>query len=356
MSAPPAKKFTEEKAPRGGDEARSFEYFKPQKRRASQYEDVTIDTQPSPLRHMNRGWLVSFEDGRGTWDEGSTKIKSTDWFEFRDPGQMWERNFYQAGAGYERQIEGAVRAATDDGLFADYSEEWVEFLRRNLQIPAFVEHGLWLATATIARDCLSDSVAHAVVMQASLKQRLAQSIVLYALDLEPHFGELPTDQAKQRFLHDPTWQPTRAFLEELRVPSDWMEVLIASNLCFEPLVGVLIRRELGIRAAAANGDTVTPTVARVGQQEWKWISDWTAELVRFLIEDEIHGDANRELISGWVEKWMPKAREAAEALSGMAGELPIEIPFEAALERVLGDAEKFHAGLGLNEAVAGVNS
>ncbi len=47
--------------------------------------------------------------------------------------------------------------------------------------------------------------------------------------------------------------------------------MIAANLCFEPIVGTLIRRELGTRAAAANGDTVTPVLARVATQEWEWI-------------------------------------------------------------------------------------
>ena len=39
-------------------------------------------------------------------------------------------------------------------------------------------------------------------------------------------------------------------------------MIVAANLCFEPVVGTLIRRELGTRAAAASGDTVTPVLAR----------------------------------------------------------------------------------------------
>jgi hypothetical protein len=286
MSAPPAKKFTREEEPtRGADELRSFQYFTPAKRRASLYEDVTCDTQPSIHRHMQRDWLVSFEDGRGTWDDSSTAIRCTDWYAFRDPGAHWERTFYQVGSGYEKQIEGAVGGAGADRLFEDFDPEWVEFLRANLQVPAYVEQGLWLSGAVIQRDCLSDSIAHAVTFQASLKQRLAQAIVLYAMDLEPHFGEFPTAAAQERFLTDPRWQPVRAYLEKLRATRDWMEVIVAMNLCFEPTVGVFIRRELGIRAASANGDTVTPAIARTGQLEWGWIAGWTAELINLLLAD-----------------------------------------------------------------------
>ena len=52
-------------------------------------------------------------------------------------------------------------------------------------------------------------------------------------------------------------------------------MIVAANLCFEPIVGTLMRRELGIRAAAANGDTVTPVLARVATQEWEWARAWS---------------------------------------------------------------------------------
>ena len=57
--------------------------------------------------------------------------------------------------------------------------------------------------------------------------------------------------------------------------------VIAANVCFEPIVGTLLRRELGIRAAAASGDTVTPVLARVEMQEWEWARAWTIAFVRF---------------------------------------------------------------------------
>jgi propane monooxygenase small subunit len=348
VSTPPGKTVSDDGGrARLDDSMRAFEYFTPARRRASLYEDVTIDTQPSVHRHMDRGWPVSFEDGRGTWSDDSTAIRSQDWFAFRDPGQEWERSFYQAGAGYERQIENAVRSANADRLFDDFSPEWAVFLRSNLQVPAYVEHGLWLATATIARDCLSDSITHCVVLQSAIKQRLAQSIVLYALDLEPYLGDLPIAAAKERFLTHAAWQPARRLLEELRTIDDWMELLVAANVCFEPVVGVLIRRELGIRAATANGDSVTPVIARAGQLEWAWVAGWTAELMRFVIADTQHGAANRGCIERWTARWMPEAHAAAEAIGGIVEELPIGIPFSSALERIRRDTGRWLGDMGL---------
>ena len=282
----------------GGRRERDFAWYTPAKRRASLYEDVTIDTQPSVHRHLRRGWPVRFEDGRGTWDDASTALQSTDWFAFRDPGEYWERPFYQRETALEQQIDGAMHSAAEQGLIDDFSPEWVEFLRTSLQVPAYVEHGLWFALATVGRACLSDSVATCVCLQAAMKQRSAQALVLYAMDLEQHHGPFPIEAARDAFLSEAAWQPTRRYLERLAATPDWGEVIVAANLCFEPIVGTLLRRELGIRAAAANGDTVTPVLARVATQEWEWARAWSTELVGFLSADPEHGAENREVVSG----------------------------------------------------------
>ena len=331
--APPIKRVGD--AQPSGDEAeRQFSWFRPAKRRASLYEDVTIDTQPSVHRHLTRGWPVSFEDGRGTWDDRSTGLRSSDWFDFRDPGEQWERTYYQRGTAVEHQIEGAMRSAREEGLLEDFDPDWIEFLRRFLQIPAYVEHGLWFALATAGRDCLSDSVSTCVCLQAAMKQRSAQALVLYAMDLEEHHGPFPIEAARDAFLGDAPWQPTRRFLERLASTADWGEVIVAANLCFEPVVATLLRRELGTRAAAANGDTVTPVLARVETQEWEWTRGWTVALTRFLLDDREHGTSNRDLISRWIRDWLPEALEAGLALAPLAAEVPVGIDQDQALERV----------------------
>ena len=316
------------------DAERQFQWFRPHRRRATLYEDVTVDTQPSIHRHLTRGWPLHFEDGRGTWNDASTALRCRDWFEFRDPGEQWERPFYQHGSAAELQIEGAIRSAIEEGLMADFSPEWVGFLRDFLQGPAYVEHGLWFATATAARDCLSDSVATCVCLQAAMKQRSAQAIVLYAMDLEEHHGEFSIEAAKSSFLTDPAWQPTRRYVERLAATPDWGEVIVAANLCFEPIVGTLIRRELGTRAAAANGDTVTTVLASVATQEWEWIRAWSTELSRFLLADELHGAENRARISAWIDDWTPQALDAAYGLAPFAERVPAGIDPVQAIERV----------------------
>ncbi|MGH2868333.1 MAG: 2Fe-2S iron-sulfur cluster-binding protein, partial [Solirubrobacteraceae bacterium] len=305
---------------------RDFGWFEPAARRATLYEDVTVDTQPSIHRHLTRGWPLYFEDGRGTWNDASTTLRSSDWFAFRDPGEQWERPFYQAGAAVEQQIESAVRSASEQGLLEDIDPSWAEFLRSYLQVPAFLEHGLWFALATAARDCLSDTVATCVCLQAAMKQRSAQAIVLYAMDLEQRLGQdFPIAGARETFLRDEPWQPARRYLEALAATPDWAEVLFAANLCFEPVVATLVRRELGTRAAAAHGDTVTPVLARGETQEWEWARTWTVALSRFLLADAQHGEHNREVLTGWVRDWLPQALAAAAALEPVAEPIGLDV-------------------------------
>ena len=338
-SPPPVKKV-DGGTRRGEDPERSFGWYTPKKRRATLYEDVTVDSQPSIKRHLDRGWPVYFEDGRGMWWDSSTKLASTDWYDFRDPGQVWERNYYQQGTSYEQLIEGAVRTARRDRVFDDFTPEWVEFLRAHLQVPAFVEHGIWLATASAARDCLSDTVAHCVALEAAMKQRQAQAYLLYGMDLEAHFGDFPVEAAKRSFLEDEPWQRARRYLEKVCATPDWGERIVALNLCFEPVVGILIRRELLMRSVKFNGDIVTQALNHVAQLEWEWTRGWTAELVRFARDDEEHGAANREVIDSWVADWLPQAHESAQALEPIFDRLPAGIAFADARANVQIDVDE----------------
>jgi propane 2-monooxygenase small subunit len=317
----PAERQPERGRARREDPERTFAWYEPKRRRATLYEDVTVDTQPSIHRHIDE-WPVHFEDGRGLWWPESTRLNVGDWYAFRDPGELWERNYYQQGTDHEKLIEGAVGGARRERIFEDFTPEWRDFLRTHVQVPAFVEHGLWLALATAGRDCLSDTVAHCVVLDAAMKQRHAQAIVLYGLDLDTYFGDFPVAQARDSFLGDEHWQPTRRYVERLRSTPDWGERIVAANICFEPLVGVLLRRELLMRAPKWGGDALTSAIGHVAQVEWAWISDWTAELMRFVLEDEQHGQQNREVVGDWITGWLPEAREAADALGPIFDGLP----------------------------------
>ena len=55
--------------------SRSYNYFKPQKMRATVYEDVTTDVQPDPERHLTQGWLYGFANGAGGYPHDWTALQ-----------------------------------------------------------------------------------------------------------------------------------------------------------------------------------------------------------------------------------------------------------------------------------------
>ena len=124
-------------------------------------------------------------------------------------------------------------------------------------------------------------------------------------------------------------------------------MVIGANLCFEPVVATLVRRELGTRAAAAHGDTITPVLARVETQEWEWTRAWTVALSRFLLADPEHGDHNREVLTGWVRDWLAQAMGAAAALAPVAASIGLDVA--RATERVGAYAGAMLAEAGLPE-------
>jgi hypothetical protein len=335
---------------RGEDPERQFQWVKPRGRRASVYEDITLDTQPSVHRFLTGGHLVSFADGRGTWDDDSTALKAA-WSEFRDPGELWERVYYQQGAQCERELDAAMRAARDEGLLADVDTTWLEFLRADGQVPAFFEHGLWSIATRRSRAALSDVLTHAIVLYAAMKQRQAQAIVIEAMDLDEELGGFTIEAAKERWLTAREWQPARRLVERMGTITDWGELLIVSGLVVEPVVAVLMRRELLLRGALAARDPVTPAVARNAQREWAWARDLTSAFARFVLEDGEHGAANREVLDAWLARWMPDALEAADALEPLfdaAGSLD----FAGARAAVAAEHQELLAEAGLGAEVA----
>ncbi|MCW2952398.1 MAG: methane/phenol/toluene hydroxylase [Conexibacter sp.] len=303
------------------DQERSFQWFKPERKKASMYEDVTLDTTHSLERHFRWGYQIHFADGRPTyWD--ASAVKSNTWWDFRDPGALWERNFYQTATNYYRECRSAVGVAHSNALFKQFSPEWVEFLRDHIHAVAQAEYGLVMPMANAVRPSRGDCQLNCISFQGCYKLRHAEALALYGMELDTALGDFPAERGTRSFMEHPAWQPARDFLERLDLVHDWVEVVVAANLVFEPLVGVLLRRELLMNAASEQGDVVSPVFGRTGQAEWDWGRAWTAAFVADLVEDPDFGPQNRDVIDGWLRTWTPAAEAAVTALGELFEQLP----------------------------------
>jgi propane monooxygenase small subunit len=112
----------------------------------------------------------------------------------------------------------------------------------------------------------------------------------------------------------PEWQPTREVVERLTAVGDWCELLFATNIVFEQLVGQLFRSELVMQIAARNGDYITPTIVGTGENDYDRDLGYTRALFRILTRDEKFGESNKALFADWMSIWVPRCLDAARAL------------------------------------------
>jgi propane monooxygenase small subunit len=330
-------------------QSRSFNYFTPRKRRATVYEDVTVDVQPDPARHLTQGWVYEFANGIGGYPEEWTALKSSNWHEFLDPNEEWEQTIYRNNANVVRQISQNIEHGRTAHVFQAMNRAWVKVLERHVFAWAHVEHGLGLHVYTPAqRDAPTNMINNAMAVGALHKLRFAQDLILYNLALSEEVDGFEGSLHKQTWQEDPIWQPTRELVERLTGIRDWGEALFVTAVVFEPLVGELFRSGFVMQAAAPQGDFVTPTIMGAGESDAAREQRGARALFLMLSNDEAHGEANRETMQRWLEEWTPPALAAMRQLQPIWSQVSEKIVrFEDSFERSHGRFETLLGHIGL---------
>jgi propane 2-monooxygenase small subunit len=315
--------------------SRSYNYFTPRKRRASVYEDVTVDVQPDPARHLTQGWIYGFANGPGGYPLEWTALKSSNWHAFLDPNEEWEQTIYRNNANVVRQITQVIQNAKDAEAFKNWNRQWAKIVERHVSAWAHAEHGIGLHVYTPAqRDAPTNMINNALAVAAAHKLRFAQDLILYNLELSQQVEGFEGDAHKEAWQSDPVWQPTRENVEQLTGIRDWAEAFFATAVVFEPLVGELFRSSFVMQVAAPHGDFVTPVIMGAGESDVAREQRGARALFGMLADDEAHGDENRTILNEWLERWTPVSRNAAKNLQPIWSQLSEKVVrFEDSWER-----------------------
>jgi hypothetical protein len=314
---------------------RKFVWFTPRRRTPSDYESYTVGQLSGPHQWLDVDWPIRFDDGRPPYLEDSTAVRSSDWQAYRDPAQLWQRPYVAMCSVEEQALDYLVPAALQDGLVDDINARWrTEVMGKYLAAWPYVDYGLFLALSYATREALSDTVLFTVAFSASDRMRHLQDVVQSIFQIQDHLPTFTDAAAQGAWMKDPVLVPTRRIVELIASCRDWVEVLVAINLVFEPVVGHLAKDEFFARFASHNGDGVLPVILASARRDIQRHLESTSELVRMLLADPLHGAGNREVISSWVERWSTPCYGAAEALGGLFSLDGITTgPFETALER-----------------------
>ena len=297
-----------------GSDSRSYNYFTPKGRRATHYEDVTVDVQPDPERYLLQDFILSFADGTPTYSKTWTSLKSSDWHNFRAPDQEWERTHYQRQSTICGMIQNVVSNARRDGAVARIDPVWVESLQDHLGAFKHAEYGAGTSLMRAQRYGYTQMVNSAILTNASYKLRVAQDLTLYLGEIALDLKNFSVDAGKVNWLESPVWQKARRLVECARGAEDFLEQYFIVNVLFEPLVGELFRSGFIMQLAPAQNDFVTPAIVSAAQSDYERNLANTVELFALLVRDPQHGEANRRIIHDWYDRYLPIATDAAIGL------------------------------------------
>jgi propane monooxygenase small subunit len=316
-------------------ESRTFTYFTPQKRRASVYEDVTVDVQPDPERYLSQGWIYGFANGPGGYPKEWTALKSSNWHEFRDPNEEWEQTIYRNGANSVRQVSQNLANAKAEHSFKSWNRAWIKAVERHIGAWAHAENGIGLHVYTRAqRDAPTNMINNALAVAAAHKIRFAQDLILYNLDISEELEGFDGKAHQAAWQDDPVWQGVRENVERLTGTRDWAEAFFATAIVFEPLVGELFRSNFVMQCAALQGDFVTPALMGVGEADAHREERGARQLFEMLLNDPEYGGENRAQLQDWLAVWAPHSIKAARQLQPVWSQVSEKVvTFEDSLDR-----------------------
>jgi propane 2-monooxygenase small subunit len=355
--------------------ARRFNYYTPQKRKQSHYEDVTVEVQPDPRHYLSQGWLYGFSDGRGGYPLDWTALKAwgsdrpeperfpgsggrgydwpaTGWHEFRDPNEEWELTFYRNNSNVVRQINANIDTARETKAFDQWNPNWVQFVERNIGAWMHVEHGLGLYLfANANRRAPTNMHNNAISVNSMHRIRFAQDLALYNLTLSEEIEGFDGAAHIETWNSDPAWQGVRKTAEQLTGIDDWCEAIFAANVVFEPLVGELFRSQLVQQASPKNGDFVTPTVVGAGEHDYATRDlRYTTAMFELLSNDKEFANHNKEIMGQWMSVWVPRCIAASRALQPLWSQPDAKPPrFEDGLDHAKSRFSGILTELGLPE-------
>jgi propane monooxygenase small subunit len=297
-----------------GWDSRKYNYFTPKGRKATHYEDMTLDVQPDPKRYLLQDWIISFPDGTPTYSETWTAARSSDWHQYRSIDEEWERTHYQRQSTIIGMISQAVENARRSGAPARIDKTWVKVLEKHLGAYKHAEFGMGTSLMYAQRYGYTQMINSTILTNSSYKLRFAQDLTLYLGDIGVDIAGFDAEIGKKQWMEDPIWQPTRKLVEAIGGATDYLEKYFAVNMLFEPMVGELFRSGFFMQAAAAQNDFLTPTVVSSAECDYQRNLANSIELVNMLVSDAKHSAHNTLLFNGWMKKYGDLAADAAKHL------------------------------------------
>jgi len=298
-----------------GSDSRAYNYFEPKGRRASHYEDVTVDVQPDPERYLIQGWIISFADGSPAYSKEASALRSSDWHKFRAPDEEWERNHFQRQSGIEESIRLVSTVARATHSVENFDRSWVQVIQNHVGALKHPEHALGGILLVAQRGGYTQMINNSILTNSSYKLRFAQDLTLYIAELNIDLGgSLDESAGKEHWMNDPVWQGARKAIEIIQNEFDPLEAYFAVNVVYEALVTEPFRSGFVMQCGAMHGDFVTPAIVSSAEGDYERNLNNAIEMFHILVHDPDFGDQNKTVMQGWLKKYVPLCVEAVNQM------------------------------------------
>lgn len=273
---------------------------------ATRYQEGTYDIQAVTNFHYKPMWQPELELN----DPRRTAVVMEDWYELKDPRQLYYGTYVQQRAKMQEVAESNYSFFEKRNLAELLPDEVKQTIVRLLVPLRHFEHTANLNNVYGTAYGYGTAITQALLFDGMDRFGIAQYLSRIGLILDGNSGDMLVE-AKGYWMKDPVWQGLRALCEESLVTKDWFELFVAQDLVLDTLVYDLFYDQLEVKLRGQGAQDVSMLIEFM--QEWhKDTSRWVdAVLKRVVAESE----ANRDLLSNWVSAWRAKADKALAPLA-----------------------------------------
>ncbi len=289
---------------------------------ATRYQEATYDIQPLVNFHYRPLW----DQDRELTDASRTALQMNDWYEFKDPRQFYYGTYVQQRAKMQENAENNYGFFEKRDLTRLLPETVKGQLIRFLVPLRHVEHTANLNNMYCSSYGFGTALTQAFLYNGMDRLGVAQYLSRIGLLLDGNTGEA-LEEAKQLWMEAPYWQPLRKLCEEMLTTEDWFELFIAQDVVMDSLVYDLFFEQYD----AALTEQGAQDIGMLTEFMRDWAKDtnrWVDAVLKIAVAES---DANKTLITGWIESWRG---QVAEALSAVSREMLGEEALNMALQNL----------------------
>lgn len=318
---------------------KTWSHLSNRRKKPSEYEIVSVNLHTT-TRDASAPFELDPNIPIAQWyktHRNESPLKHADWNAYRDPSEMIYRVYNIVHDGQESFVYGVFDQMSERGHDSMLERTWAGSLARLHAPMRYLFHTMQMLSAYLTMIAPASTISNCASYQTGDHFRWVSHTAYRTAELAKTFPDVGFGRDECHYWEkDPAWQGLRELMEKALVTWDWAEAFVALNLVVKPYVEEGVMLALA-DAARRNGDTVLPLVVDSQLNDARRHRRWAGALATMAIEQA----GNREVLEGWIAKWMPLAERA---VAGYCEALP---DGAASADRARTMVRSFHTTFGL---------